>query len=448
MRERENLDDLPPLGEPDEDGRWAPPPDHGEPRKDRSAGAEREIPLHWHRDADPDAERAWLVRNTIGEVGKGLLAGQWGTYKTFIVLDLSGAVMLGGSFAGRKVTRQGGVLFIAPEGAFEVPIRLRGLVEGKLRGSAIAGAITGAAGLPDLADLPFAWIEECPRLVTDGAAEALIRVAERASAEMLNRYGVPLALVVVDTVAAGAGFDDENSAAETQKVMNVLEQLAQRVQAFVLGVDHFGKSVETGTRGSSAKEAAADTVLAALGTKDEAGNVSNTRLAVRKVRGARTGQEIPYDVEVITIGEDRWGDPITTCIVNWQTERQDGPSAAAPASKWPVALKVFRAALTNTLAGQDKGKRIRPFGGEGPEVLAATDKAVRAEFCAAYPADGETNEQRNDAKGKAFKRARTQALGKGLIAAREVGGVDPPPMKWSALWYGFEPGGRIDVEEA
>ena len=25
---------------------------------------------------------------------------------------------------------------------------------------------------------------------------------------------------------------------------------------------------------------------------------------------------------------------------------------------------------------------------------------------------------------------------------------DPPPMKWSALWYGFEPGGRIDVEEA
>ena len=26
--------------------------------------------------------------------------------------------------------------------------------------------------------------------------------------------------------------------------------------------------------------------------------------------------------------------------------------------------------------------------------------------------------------------------------------TDPPPMKWSALWYGFEPGGRIDVEEA
>ncbi|MGZ7864305.1 hypothetical protein ACXR8U_01365 [Methylobacterium radiotolerans] len=29
-----------------------------------------------------------------------------------------------------------------------------------------------------------------------------------------------------------------------------------------------------------------------------------------------------------------------------------------------------------------------------------------------------------------------------------IGAVDPPPMKWSALWYGFEPGGRIDVEEA
>lgn len=35
------------------------------------------IELRWHGDADPNADRAWLIREMIGETGKGLLAGQW-----------------------------------------------------------------------------------------------------------------------------------------------------------------------------------------------------------------------------------------------------------------------------------------------------------------------------------------------------------------------------------
>ena len=362
------------------------------------------------------------MRDLIAEVGKGLLSGQWGSAKTFIALDLSGCIMTGEPFAGRKVLRRGGVLFIAPEGAFEIPVRLKGLVQGKLAGTAMAQATTGERRVdPDR--LPFAWIEECPRLVDRDAADTLILTADAAAHELRERYDLPLSLIIVDTVAAGAGFDDENSAAETQKVMNALERLSHRTGAFVLGVDHFGKAVETGTRGSSAKEAAADTVLAALANRDEAGNISNTRLAVRKVRGARTGQETTYSLDVVEIGEDRWGEPVTTCVVNWQVERVAGNVTTAK-DRWPTSLKVFRSALLNTLAEAGKGKRIRPYGSEGPELLAATDKDVRTEFCAAYPADGGSDEQRNDAKGKAFKRARKQALDRSLIAAREIGGID------------------------
>ncbi len=397
-------------------------------RNDVGQGRQREkaetkpIPLRWHRDASNDADRSWLVRDLIAETGKGLLSGQWGSAKTFIALDLSGCVMTGESFANRPVLRRGGVLFIAPEGAFEIPIRLKGLVTGKLAGAAMAQAAGGERSVdPD--DLPFAWIEECPRLVERDAADTLILTADAAARELRERYDLPLALIIVDTVAACAGFDDENSAAETQKAMNALERLSHHTGAFVLGVDHFGKAVETGTRGSSAKEAAADTVLAALATRDEAGNVSNTRLAVRKVRGGRTGQEIPYSLDVVEIGQDRWGEAITTCVVNWQAER-GAETAEKIKDRWPTSLKVFRSALLNVLADQGAGQRIRPYGSEGPEVLAASDKAVRTEFCAAYPADGESDEQRNDAKGKAFKRARKQALDRGLIAARELGGID------------------------
>ncbi len=69
--------------------------------------------LRWHGDADPNADRAWLVRDLIPETGKGLASGQWGAGKTFAVLDLGASVMTGQPFAGRKVARQGGVLFIA-----------------------------------------------------------------------------------------------------------------------------------------------------------------------------------------------------------------------------------------------------------------------------------------------------------------------------------------------
>ncbi|MFJ7441287.1 AAA family ATPase [Methylorubrum thiocyanatum] len=375
--------------------------------------------LRWHRDADPNADRAWLVKDLVPETGKGLLSGQWGSGKTFGVLDLCASTMTGQPFAGRRMIRRGGILFIAPEGAFEIPIRLRGLVNGKIAGDALAETAGGNPTVdPD--DLPFAWIEECPRLVEAEAVEILAKVAEQAADELRTRYDMPLALIVVDTVAAGAGFDDENSAAEAQRVMNALERLSHRTGAFVFGVDHFGKSTETGTRGSSAKEAAADVVLAMLASRDEAGNVSNTRMAVRKLRGGRIGQETPYILQPIEIGTDRWGESITTCIVDWQTDRTSAAAVEAVRRKWPTSLRVFQAALQFALI--EHGKDNRPFGNDGPELKTVMSSHVRAEFVSSYAADGETEAKRTEAKKKAFQRAVKAAQGKGLIAVREIAG--------------------------
>jgi hypothetical protein len=83
--------------------------------------------------------------------------------------------------------------------------------------------------------------------------------------------------------------------------------------------DHFGKTEEAGTRGASCKEASADLVLACLGKKALSGSVDNTRLAVRKNRGGRQGQQYPFGMSVVEAPEpDPDGDPVTTLIVNWQ----------------------------------------------------------------------------------------------------------------------------------
>ena len=96
---------------------------------------------------------------------------------------------------------------------------------------------------------------------------------------MQREFGLPLVLLVIDTLIASAGFTaagEENDAATGQIVMNVLERVARNTGALALGTDHFGKKAETGTRGTSAKEGAADVVLALLGDKSITGEVSNT----------------------------------------------------------------------------------------------------------------------------------------------------------------------------
>ena len=76
--------------------------------------------------------------------------------------------------------------------------------------------------------------------------------------------------------------------------MTVLDQIARIFDTLVLAVDHFGKDVTTGTRNSSVKEDAVDTVLACLGERGVAGKVRNPRLALRKPRIAPTGEEIRF----------------------------------------------------------------------------------------------------------------------------------------------------------
>jgi hypothetical protein len=66
------------------------------------------------------------------------------------------------------------------------------------------------------------------------------------------------------------------------------------MQLLCSGCRPLRQSLEAGTRGASSKEASGDLVLACLGQKELSGNVINTRLAVRKNRGGRQGQEYPF----------------------------------------------------------------------------------------------------------------------------------------------------------
>src|SRR5262249_16062557 len=77
---------------------------------------------------------------------------------------------------------------------------------------------------------PFAWSDQCPRLLDQNSYAALATVAQQATERMKAEFGVPLALIVIDTIIAAAGFSksgDENDAAIGQRIMRQLACLAQ-----------------------------------------------------------------------------------------------------------------------------------------------------------------------------------------------------------------------------
>ena len=141
--------------------------------------------------------------------------------------------------------------------------------------------------------------------------------------------------------------------------MNRLGELSRQTGAFVLAVDHFGKAVETGTRGSSAKEAAADVVLALLADREINGTISNLRMALRKLRGGKVGTETPFDLRVVNLGFE------TTCVVEWMADRAPPQGAGAARERWPRSLRIFKAALETVVI--EHGKPMQPFGNEGPD---------------------------------------------------------------------------------
>ncbi len=369
------------------------------------------IPMHWHGDPDDTAERKWLVAETIPQAGKGLLSGQWGTGKTFVALDLAGSVMTGANFAGRTVPRIGGVLFIAAEGANEVSVRLRGVVDHKL-------ACQSHIDPSKLEQLPFAWIDECPALTNREALPILKATIAEASQAMQARFDLPLALIVVDTLMAAADFEDENDSAQGQKVMRLLEELSRLSGAFALAVDHFGKAVETGTRGTSAKEGAADVVLALLGDKDIAGKVTNRRMALRKLRGGATGAETPFELRQVAFDPDRAFAPTTTCIVEWGGDNIHVVRAKPLADATKHFIRSLREALL------EHGSKRNPFGAVGPTIAVVEADRVREEFFASYPADADTDEQRANTKRAAYRRALKAAKEAALFCSRTIAGVD------------------------
>jgi hypothetical protein len=159
----------------------------------RPRETKRTIYSPWNlHSREPPTPPRWLIKRILPETGTGVIAGQWGTYKTTVVLDLSLSIMTGLDFADRyRVKCRGAVLYLATEGAGSLMWRLSALAD--YRG------ITGK--------LPFAWRLDCPPLTDADAAEVMCELADQAKAAL----GVPIAACFMDTLITAANYKKEGA---------------------------------------------------------------------------------------------------------------------------------------------------------------------------------------------------------------------------------------------
>jgi hypothetical protein len=365
-----------------------------------------------HGSPDDRPLKSWLIKHLIPQVGHGLMSGQWGAGKTFTFFDLAASLNTGQPWIGHAVKRQCGVLLIAAEGADEVRLRLDAVVREKCG---------------DMNRAPFYWYETAPLLLHKGAVEKLIAMARQVEASITEQFGLPLGLIGIDTIAACAGYrraGDEYDNAVGQAIMNVLKAVAQELKCFFLGIDHFGKSLEAGTRGASSKEASADVVLACLGDKQLSGSVTNTRLAVRKHRGGKQGQEYPFTLRLVEAPEpDLDGDKDTTMVVDWSPagaaqaapDMPDDPWAKPKRQDQRTAVLRLKRVLEEALAEDGVERPIA----DGPVVRMVDQELVREAFYACTPADG-TPKQKTKFRLQKFHRALDWAEDNQLIGVSDI----------------------------
>lgn len=319
---------------------------------------------------------AYLVKGVLEARSIALVYGPSGEGKSFFTADLAGHIAAGIPWRGRRV-KQGLVAYIAAEAGASIVRRFaawRDQVPGEAREESVPLAIlTRGANLLDLRD-----------------AEALL---EELTA-LQDEAGAPLSLVVIDTLSRSIPGGDENSAETITHAVAVADRIRDELGATCLFVHHSGKDATKGARGHSALFAAADTVI----------RVADHVATVEKARDGESGASFGFRLEVVDLGTDQDGDPITTCVVvPEEAEKKPKPARLPGAAK--VALDALKEAI------EAHGERLPGSSTIPPGVLAVGIEHWRARFRLRYGSD----DRDGDAIKKAFQRAREHLLREQLV---------------------------------
>jgi len=304
--------------------------------------------------------------------------------KSFVTLDMTLSIDTGIAWHGHKV-KQKPVLYLAAEGQAGV---LKRIVAWK--------KYHGVQEIPTFSLLPMPCIID-----NDTQLRELLAMIR----------GLPQmpGVIVLDTLARSMQ-GDENSTADMGRMVNAATHISDDTNAQIAIVHHTGKDETKGPRGAIALTGATDTMFKVVRTKEP----KQYLLICERQKDDEPFEPMIFDFEVVDTGyttADAYS--VTSLVPLWNPDikplqKKEKRTALCGGAK--IAMDAYHEAVREH--GEPPTEAIKAQMGE---LVLPTDKVLHVEVWRSWAYRKGISDGNDEAKKKAFQRARDSLIDKGLV---------------------------------
>lgn len=244
--------------------------------------------------------------------------GASGSGKSFLVLDALQSLAAGADWFGHRV-KSCPVIYCALEGEGGIAGRVNAY---RIRHGSTAGNIRYLVQSFDLLD-------------SDDVQDL---------AQAIKAGGNGAGVVVLDTLNRAAPGADENDSKAMGQIIAAAKELQTLIGGLVLLVHHTGKDASKGLRGHSSLHAALDAAVEVRRDGDR------REWLIAKSKDGEDGATHPFKLDVVELGADEDGEPVTSCVVHPLEEIEDSikkvmpPKSGNQRAIWDALGEIFRKA--------------------------------------------------------------------------------------------------------
>lgn len=231
-----------------------------------------------------DVKIDWLIPQYLEAGTTGQMFGPSGVGKSFLALDMGLSVATGKDWNGKPV-KQGLVVNFVGEGH--------------------AGVLRRVQTWSQHYEIYNLDLIRLSRLTVDLYADEQAVIEEIKEAE--QQTGHSCRMILIDTLARHID-GDENSTKDMMAFIKLVDRIRNEFPGSVAIIVHHTGNTETDrARGSSSQKAAYDFEM----------SVNKGRLTFTKVKDGATPDPITFSLHEVEMDEDEYGDPITSCVVEY-----------------------------------------------------------------------------------------------------------------------------------